>query len=88
MKELAEDLKVEKNPDQKKIVLKFGGEQGSENLDFYVTLFSNGNTNTSVTSSQRATISYQGHVSGYSRKRTIAKGISPARNLPPEPDYF
>ncbi|MFZ0491325.1 MAG: DUF4251 domain-containing protein [Salegentibacter sp.] len=65
---IAEDLKVEKNPDQKKIVLKFGGEQGSENLDFYVTLFSNGNTNTSVTSSQRATISYQGHVSAIPEK--------------------
>lgn len=65
---VAEDLKVENDQNQKKIVLKFSGEQGSEDLDFYVTLFPNGNTNTSVTSSQRATISYQGHVSALPEK--------------------
>lgn len=67
-KGLAEDLQIQRDPNQKKITLKFGGEQGSEDLDFYVTLFPNGSTNTSVTSSERATISYQGQVTALPAK--------------------
>ncbi|MFD2518615.1 DUF4251 domain-containing protein [Salinimicrobium flavum] len=57
---LAEDLRIEENKRRSRIELRFKGESGSEDLTFYITLFPNGNANTSVTSSQRSSISYQG----------------------------
>lgn len=60
---IAEDLEINKNAEKNKIVIEFEGEDdNNENLDFHITLFSNGNTNTSVNSSQRTSISYQGTV--------------------------
>lgn len=57
-----EDLEIEENPNEKHIRIKFDGRQNSEDLDFSVTIYPNGNTYTSVTSSQRNSISYRGEV--------------------------
>lgn len=59
---LAENLKIIEQKNRNRIALYFEGEQGNENLDFSVTIYANGNVQTSVTSSQRQTISYQGEI--------------------------
>lgn len=61
-KGLAKDLEIKKQQDKNRIVLEFEGDQSSENLDFMITIFSNGSTNTSVNSSERSSISYQGNI--------------------------
>lgn len=50
---------VSENED-KNIILKFEGEDDTENLNFTVTLYPSGRTHTSVNSSQRNSISYRG----------------------------
>ncbi|MDT0677012.1 DUF4251 domain-containing protein [Autumnicola musiva] len=42
--------------------LKFEGNDGNENLQFIVNIFSNGNTTISVNSSQRDAIRYRGNI--------------------------
>ncbi|MFD1095922.1 DUF4251 domain-containing protein [Salegentibacter chungangensis] len=56
----ARNFQIDRYEDKNKMVLEFEIEKGTENLDFQITVFSNGNTVTSVTSSQRSAISYQG----------------------------
>ena len=57
----ARNLSIEEKRNNK-VVVKFNGKQGSELLDFIVTIFPDGSANTSVNSSERATISYRGNV--------------------------
>lgn len=52
------NLRFEENP--RNIVVKFEGEQGSEDLDFMITIFPGGNSITNVNSSERQSITYQG----------------------------
>lgn len=56
------DLRIEENQEKNEIFLFFEGSNNGENYDFRVTIFPNGNTNTSVTSSQRNQIQYIGRV--------------------------
>lgn len=56
----AKDLDITYNDKERKVQVKFQGQQGTENLQFTIILFSNGNANTTVNSSQRDGISYQG----------------------------
>lgn len=57
-----ENLDVVENAERRNLVLKFRGERGSEDLQFFITLFPNGRTNTNVSSSQRDAISYMGSI--------------------------
>lgn len=63
------DLQIEENPEKRTVNISFSGSQNTdsgsqntENLDFDITVFSNRRTRTSVTSSQRDMISYDGRV--------------------------
>lgn len=57
-----QDLQIEEREDKKRIHIYFQGRQDSEILNFRITIFPNGNTNTSVTSSQRDQIDYDGKI--------------------------
>ena len=61
--DLIENLEISENSSKETITLEFEGNQNNENLEFFIKLFSNGNTTTSVNSSQRSTISYRGNLS-------------------------
>lgn len=56
----AKNLSITHDDRRNTYMMKFEGNQDSENLRFMVTIFPNGETNTSVNSSQRNTISYRG----------------------------
>lgn len=56
----AENLQVSEISGKDRMEIRFSGEMNNENLEFRVILFSNGNAHTSVNSSQRGSISYQG----------------------------
>lgn len=56
------NLKVTAQKEEQELVLEFEGDRGAENLQFYITLFSNGKASTHVTSSQREAISYSGEI--------------------------
>ncbi|WP_051205245.1 DUF4251 domain-containing protein [Salinimicrobium xinjiangense] len=56
------DLRIEERQDKERINVYFQGKKDSEILDFQITVFPNGNTSTTVTSSQRDQISYLGKV--------------------------
>lgn len=58
----AQNLNSVEDPESKKIVMRFEGNQGSENLQFIITLFTNGTANTAVNSTQRNSISYRGKI--------------------------
>ena len=58
----AVDLSIEENLLKNNFLIKFEGRQGSEHLQFIITLFSKGNASTSVNSSERDPISYWGNV--------------------------
>ena len=45
--------------------MSFEGKQDSEQLKFLITLFPNGNTSTSVSTSERSSISYRGEVQNF-----------------------
>lgn len=57
-----EKLNIVEEPSKNNILIKFEGRQGTENLQFFITLFPKGNANTSVNSSERDPISYWGNV--------------------------
>lgn len=57
-----ENLRIEEQEDRDRIYIYFKGKHQSENFDFQITVFPNGNTNTSVTSSQRDQINYTGKI--------------------------
>lgn len=63
-----EDLVVEKDPEKERISIEFKASKENETFDFGITLFANGNTNTSVNSSSRNSISYRGKVRSFPRK--------------------
>lgn len=58
----ARELRIDEENGKNKIILYFRGKHEGEDLQFYITLFSNGNSNISVNSSQRNSISYQGNI--------------------------
>lgn len=60
---LAENLTINENAEKRNIELEFEGDQVNENLEFHIKLFSNGSSYTSVNTTQRASISYQGNIS-------------------------
>lgn len=48
--------------EENKIEMRFRGEKDSEDLQFFVILYPNGNSHVVVNSSQRTSISYQGEI--------------------------
>ena len=58
----AKDLEIAEDMAKNNILIKFEGRQGSEHLQFIITLFPKGNASTSVNSSERDPISYWGEV--------------------------
>lgn len=56
------DLKIQERQKQQEVLLRFEGEHDSENLEFIITLYPNGNANTSVNTSERSSITYRGEV--------------------------
>ena len=67
-KGVAEELEITEAEDDSRIMLEFEAEEGSENYDFRITLYANGNAATSVTSSERNAISYRGTVKKLSKE--------------------
>ena len=59
---LVNELGISEDTEKERILVDFEGSQGSENYDFRIILFSNGNSNTHVNSSARNSISYRGTV--------------------------
>ncbi|WP_300437493.1 DUF4251 domain-containing protein [Christiangramia sp.] len=57
------NLTITEEPSKSRMIIGFKGSQDGEILDFIITLFDNNTSNTSVNSSQRSNISYQGEVS-------------------------
>lgn len=56
-----ENYQVEERLKQREVLVSFEGQnKDNEHLKFLITLYPNGNANTSVTSSQRSTITYRG----------------------------
>lgn len=72
-KGVAEELEVREADDESKIEIRFEAEDGTENYDFRITLFSNGNASTFVTSSERNSISYRGSVKKLSKGQISIK---------------
>lgn len=58
----AEKIIIEENTRRNNISIKFEGRQGTEDLQFFITVMPGGNTQTSVSSSQRNAISYRGNL--------------------------
>jgi hypothetical protein len=63
------ELSIEEDMAKNNILIKFEGRQGSEYLQFIITLFSKGNASTSVNSSERDPISYWGKVRALPAKK-------------------
>lgn len=59
-KGVPQDLQIKENPKEGSVLISFEGSRNTENLEFLITLYSNGVARTSVTSSQREQISYDG----------------------------
>lgn len=57
---LVEDIQI--NREEKRITMEFSAANSSEDYKFYLTLYPNGNSNTTVNSSQRDNISYRGTI--------------------------
>lgn len=57
-----ENLSIEERSGKNQILLSFEGNDDNENLDFQIVIFRNGKTRTSVTSSERDSIDYEGMV--------------------------
>lgn len=55
-----ENLSIVEEDDRNRIMLRFDGEMGTEDLNFLITLYQDGSANTSVNSSHRNMISYRG----------------------------
>ena len=64
-----EDFTVDRNTGDNNILLRFEGQQGTENLRFIITVYPDGSANTSVSSSQRDPISYRGNIKPLPIKR-------------------
>lgn len=59
---IAKNLEIFENENKESYSIRFKGNSGTEYMDFYITVYANGKTNTSVTTSQRQSISYMGNV--------------------------
>ncbi|NJW53360.1 DUF4251 domain-containing protein [Salinimicrobium oceani] len=59
---IPQDLKIEERPGKNQAVITFKGNHKGEYMDFRIAVFQNGNTSTSVTSSQRDQIDYDGKI--------------------------
>jgi len=60
---LIENYKVEERMKQQDVLVSFEGRnEDNEHLKFLITLYPNGKANTSVTSSQRSSITYRGEL--------------------------
>lgn len=58
-----ENFKVEQRMKQQDVLVSFEGQnENNEQLKFLITIYPNGNANTSVSSSQRSSISYRGEL--------------------------
>lgn len=55
-------LEITQEVEKERITVEFEADQGTENYNFRIILFSNGNTNTNVNSTERNSISYRGTV--------------------------
>lgn len=58
----AKSLNITEDTVKRNILINFEGEQNNENLEFFIILFQGGSATTSVSSSQRQSISYRGDV--------------------------
>jgi len=65
----AQHFYIGENIAKNNILIKFEGRQGSEHLQFIITLFQKGNASTSVNSSERDPISYWGNVRAMPAKK-------------------
>ena len=65
----AKGLYISEDMTKNNILIKYEGQQGSEHLQFIITLFPKGNTSTSVNSSERDPISYWGNVRAIPAKK-------------------
>lgn len=63
------ELVISEDVDKQRILVEFEADQGSENYNFRITLFSNGISNTNVNSSERNSISYRGTVRSLPEKK-------------------
>ena len=57
-----QNLQIEEMPGRGRIKVSFTGNHRNENLDFDITIFSNGKTSTNVNSSQRDRMGYNGTI--------------------------
>ena len=57
-----ENFEIKENQQKKSIDLQFEGDQNGENLDFNLNLYSNKKVRTTVISTERAPISYEGEI--------------------------
>ena len=62
---IPKNLQIEHDREDGKIVIAFEANDENENMNFNIILYPNGTARTSVTSSQRDSMSYQGEVSVY-----------------------
>lgn len=65
----AKNLNITEDTVKNNIIVNFEGNDGSENLEFYITLYPAGSARTSVNSSQRQAISYHGNVKALPEER-------------------
>ena len=63
------DLKIKEDLSKERILVEFDAANNNENFNFRITLFANGNVNTSVNSSGRNSISYRGKVRNLPKER-------------------
>lgn len=59
---IARNLEISEDRDKRRIVMEFEAKEDSEDLDFRIQLYASGKTYTSVNSTQRSNISYDGEV--------------------------
>lgn len=64
----AENLNITEDAAKNNILLNFEGRENNENLEFFITFFPGGSATTSVSSSQRQSISYRGDVKAWQEK--------------------
>ena len=57
---IPQNLEIQQNPEKGAVNISFEGNRSTENLEFLITVYSGGVARTTVTSSQRETISYDG----------------------------
>ncbi|MCP9200406.1 DUF4251 domain-containing protein [Gramella sp. GC03-9] len=68
-KGVAREVKIEENTNRRLIDLSFDGNQNGEVVEFDIRIFASGKTTTTVNSSQRSMISYQGELQAYEKEK-------------------